>query len=140
MAKRAVRDVGTEAIMADAGTPYGKSQETVPIAAGTPEDGCSIARSSSSRTGSGVTGISSPVALASPGENIGSISRPAAAEPEGLEVLQLMAKGQALSSAVMVVEGVLQKMEEQARSLAVPLSRGGIGVKNVASLRWPAMA
>lgn len=35
--------------------------------------------------------------------------------PEGLEVLQLMAKGQALSSAVVVVEGVLHKMEEQAR-------------------------
>ena len=36
-------------------------------------------------------------------------------EPDGLEVLQLKAKGQELARAMVVVEGVLHKMEEQAR-------------------------
>lgn len=40
-------------------------------------------------------------------------------EVEGLEVLQLMAKGQALARAVIVVEGVLHKMEEQVNSTSI---------------------
>lgn len=118
MAKRSVQDLGAQANTANAGFPVGgASEETTPIVAGaTKDDGCSMERSSSrSRVGSSTAGLSSPVALASPGESKRPNSRPAAAAPEGLEVLQLMAKGQALSSAVLVVEGVLHKMEEQAR-------------------------
>lgn len=44
-------------------------------------------------------------------------SRPAA--ESGLEMLQLKAKGQALARAVVVVEGVLHKMEEQASKTAL---------------------
>lgn len=118
MTKRAVQDLGTEAFTADTAFPFDEtSEETTPIETGTTKnDGCSIAlRSSDSQMGTSTTSISSPVAIASPGEDKRPNSRPATGEPEGLEVLQLMAKGQALSSAVMVVEGVLHKMEEQAR-------------------------
>lgn len=38
---------------------------------------------------------------------------PSTTEADGLDVLQLMPKGQALAHAVVVVEGVLHKMEEQ---------------------------
>lgn len=124
MAKRAVGDLGTEATTADAGISCGgSSEETSPIVAGTTkDDGCSTARNSGrSRTGSSTRSTSSPSVPASPGGNKRPHSRPTAAEPEGLEVLQLTAKGQALSSAVMVVEGVLHKMEEQARYLTASL-------------------
>lgn len=46
-----------------------------------------------------------------------------------------MAKGQALSSAVMVVEGVLHKMEEQVRYWAAS-SSSVLGGGNVSSVRW----
>lgn len=134
MAKRAAGDLGTEATTADAGIPFdGSSEETAPLVAGTTQhDGCSIARNSSrSRAGSTTTSTSPRVALASPGDNKRPNSRLAAAESEGLEVLQLVAKGQALSSAVMVVESVLHKMEEQARYLA--FLRLALGVKMVPS-------
>lgn len=122
--ERAVQDLGTGVTTAN-GIPDEASEETAPIVAvaGSTKDDYLKARSSSrSRMGSSTAGISSQVALASPGENKMPNSRPAAAEPGGLEMLQLTAKGQALSSAVMVVEGVLHKMEKQARSSAVCLS------------------
>lgn len=111
MAKRAVQDLDIDSTTANAGTPFDVAlEETAPIATG------------KARMGSGTARRSTSVTIASPGENKSSTARPATGEPEGLEVLQLMAKGQALSSAVMVVEGVLHKMEEQARTLAVSSS------------------
>eukprot|EP00752_Nemacystus_decipiens_P007096 g6358.t1 len=108
MANRGVGELDTEATTIT-------SEETAPVAVSTTkDDGGSKARSSSrSRKGNSTTSTATPVAITSPEDNKRSNSRPATAEPEGLEVLQLMAKGQALSSAVMVVENVLHKMEEQ---------------------------
>lgn len=87
----------------------------------TVDDGCSAAARSGGRTRTGSSTPSKPAvavaaAVAPPGGGRRPNSRcSTTSEPEGLEVLQLVAKGQALSSAVVVVEGVLHKMEEQAR-------------------------
>lgn len=122
MARRAAHDLGngdTEATVAgDNATSDGVTATDAHVTKGS--SGCpATAQSSNSRKRKGAiaSSMSSP---STPGSTKRSTSRAAAAaEPEGLEVLQLIAKGQALSSAVVVVEGVLHKMEEQARLMTV---------------------
>lgn len=122
MTRRAAHDVGngdTEATAAgDDTTGEGVTATDTAVTKGS--RGCpATAQSSNSRKRKGAieSSMSSPPM---PGSTKRSAPRAtAAAEPEGLEVLQLIAKGQALSSAVVVVEGVLHKMEEQARTRTV---------------------
>ncbi|CAN0113324.1 unnamed protein product [Ectocarpus sp. 6 AP-2014] len=119
MARRAAHDLGngdTEATIAgDDAASEGLTATDAAVTKGS--SGCpATAQSGNSRKRKGAiaSSMSSP---SMPGSTKRSTSRTtAAAEPEGLEVLQLIAKGQALSSAVVVVEGVLHKMEEQARN------------------------
>ena len=126
MTKREIQEIGkgTETTVVDcshsiSGDGDGTSTGATPVQSGTIKQNCFIASSSSRSPAETTPGVSAAEAegAAAPGGNARTNYR-SAMEPEGLEVLQLMAKGQALSSAVVVVEGVLHKMEEQASGLA----------------------
>lgn len=137
MAKRAVQELGndteptTTVDVHVAGDEF--SEGTAPLAAITAGDDVCPAVRTSGRSRAGSTPSASTVAVAAtavgtPGVGGKRPNSRSPSEPEGLEVLQLVAKGQALSSAVVVVEGVLHKMEEQARYLAV-FWEGGLGLE-----------
>lgn len=114
MAKRAAQELSN-------GDPEATTRDELKIGTTTPtaipndDGGCLVAKKSGrSRTGSTPGTSVSGAAFGTPGGGKNPNPR-STSEPAGLEVLQLVAKGQALSSAVVVVEGVLHKMEEQAR-------------------------
>ncbi len=122
MTKREIQEIGncTKATPVDGSHPIsvdgdGTSEGATPTESGGTEDDYFLARSSGRNLAGGAPSASSvAAAVAMAPEGIKRPNSRSTAEPKGLEVLQLMAKGQALSSAVVVVEGVLHKMEEQA--------------------------
>lgn len=125
MAKRAIQELsnGDTEATANVDTHTTGSEVSIGTAPRTTiksgDDGPVASASGRSRTGSSPSTSSVAVAAIETPGGCKRLNSCSTSEPEGLEVLQLVAKGQALSSAVVVVEGVLHKMEEQARRLVV---------------------
>lgn len=119
MARRVALELGdgTEAVTAAANSSSDVvSQDVTAISPARSGNDGGLATQGGNQHKAGNTAKVSQVVTAAPtpgNSKASDVPRPKT-NPEGLEVLQLMAKGQALSSAVVVVEGVLHKMEEQA--------------------------
>ncbi|CAM9822517.1 unnamed protein product [Scytosiphon promiscuus] len=119
MARRAVQETGggAEAASTADGTTRDGFYQGVPLISPVKsrKDGCLVAEAGNQNQTGGTAKTSRMEAEVNTPKSNRALSLPCQKEnPEGLEVLQLIAKGQALSSAVVVVEGVLHKMEEQA--------------------------
>lgn len=118
MADRAAREFAETAVevgAANLSRAGAASTATVEVAAPSAVNNGACLGTRSHTSGVGTTTALAPPPSAGGDKRPGSLPR---AGSDRLEVLQLTAKGQALARAVVVVESVLQKMEEQARNLA----------------------